>query len=66
MNTDLRITGLMSGIDTESMIESLMKAERTKVDTVKQDRQLVVWRKEMYNNLNKEFANFIINTRKSF
>lgn len=66
MSTNLRITGLMSGIDTESMIESLMKAERVKVDTVKQDRQLAVWRQEMYNNINKEFANFIINTRKSF
>jgi len=56
----------MSGLDTESMIESLMKAERVKVDTLKQDRQLVLWRQEMYNNLNKEFANFIINTRKNF
>lgn len=66
MSTNLRITGLMSGLDTESMIESLMKAERVKVDTLKQDRQLVLWRQEMYNNLNKEFANFIINTRKNF
>lgn len=65
MSTDLRITGLMSGIDTESMIESLMDAERIKVDSVKQDRQLVLWRQEMYNDLNKQFANFILNTKKN-
>lgn len=66
MSTDLRITGIMSGMDTESMIESLMAAERVKVDRVKQDRQLVLWRQEIYNDVNKSFANFIINTRKLF
>jgi len=66
MNTDLRITGIMSGIDTESIIESLMEAERIKVERVKQDRQLVIWRQEMYNDINKSFANFILNTRKLF
>ncbi len=66
MNTGLRITGIMSGIDTESMIESLMEAERVKVERVKQDRQLLIWRQEMYNDINKSFANFILNTRKLF
>lgn len=64
MNTNLRITGLASGIDTESMIEQLMEAEKTKVNKVKQQKQLLVWRQEMYNDLNKEFANFILNTKK--
>ena len=66
MNTGLRITGIMSGIDTESMIESLMEAERVKLERVKQDRQLLIWRQEMYNDINKSFANFILNTRKLF
>lgn len=62
----MRITGLASGIDTEEMINSLMQAERVKVDRVEQDRQIVLWRQEMYNDLNKDFANFIMNTRKMF
>ena len=66
MYNTMRITGLASGIDTEEMIESLMRAERVKVDKVEQDRQIVLWRQEMYNDLNKDFANFIINTRKMF
>ncbi len=65
MTSTLRVTGL-SGFDTESMIEKLMEAERVKVDKVKQERQLLLWRQELYNDLNKDFANFIINTRKAF
>ena len=38
MYNTMRITGLASGIDTEEMIESLMRAERVKVDKVEQDR----------------------------
>lgn len=63
--SNLRITGL-SGIDTEEMIDELMKAERIKVDRVEQDKQLLVWRQELYNSINKEYANFILNTRKTF
>lgn len=63
---NLRITGLASGIDTEEMIRSLMEAERVKVDRVEQDRQILLWRQEMYNNINKDFANFILNSRKMF
>jgi len=66
MYNTMRITGLASGIDTEEMINSLMQAERVKVDRVEQDRQIVLWRQEMYNDLNKDFANFIMNTRKMF
>ena len=66
MYNTMRITGLASGIDTEEMINSLMQAERVRVDRVEQDRQIVLWRQEMYNDLNKDFANFIMNTRKMF
>lgn len=66
MYNNMRITGLASGIDTEEMIRSLMAVERVKVNRVEQDRQILLWRQEMYNNLNKDFANFILNTRKMF
>ena len=66
MYNTMRITGLASGIDTEEMINSLMQAERVRVDRVEQDRQIVLWRQEMYNDINKDFANFILNTRKMF
>ncbi|QQY80081.1 flagellar hook-associated protein 2 [Keratinibaculum paraultunense] len=66
MYNTMRIDGLASGIDTEEIIKNLMRAERVKVDRVEQEKQIVLWRQEMYNDLNKDFANFIINTRKMF
>lgn len=66
MYNNMRITGLASGIDTEEMIQNLMKAERIKYDKVGQEKQILSWRQEMYNSLNKDYANFILNTRKLF
>lgn len=63
---DLRISGLASGIDTEQIIKDLMKVQRTKVDRLEQDKQLLTWRQEIYNDLNKELANFILDTKKEF
>ena len=66
MYNNLRITGLASGIDTEEMIKGLMEAERVRLNKVEQDKQLLVWKREMYNSLNKDYANFILNSRKNF
>lgn len=62
--SNLRLSGLASGMDTDAMVESLMKVERMKVDRVERNKQVSMWRQEAYNNVNKDFANFILNTRK--
>ena len=59
----MRLSGLASGMDTESMIKELMKAERVKVDKVFQEKQVVEWRQDAYNNLNKDLANFILKSK---
>ncbi|WP_352418313.1 flagellar filament capping protein FliD [Proteiniborus sp.] len=64
--SSIRITGLATGIDTDQMIKDLMKVERAKVDRVQQDKQVLQWRQELYNSINKDFANFILNTKKEF
>ncbi|MFA5576518.1 MAG: flagellar filament capping protein FliD [Tissierellaceae bacterium] len=61
---DLRISGLASGMDTDLMVQSLMRVERLKVDRYEQSKQLALWKQEAYNNMNRMFANFILNTRK--
>lgn len=61
---NMRLSGLASGMDTDSMVQSMMKIERMKVDRVEQNKQVAMWRQESYNNMNKAFANFIINSRK--
>ncbi|MBU5427774.1 flagellar filament capping protein FliD [Tissierella pigra] len=60
----LRIPGLASGMDTDMMVESMMKAERLKVSRYEQSKQVSLWRQEAYNSMNKMFANFILNTKK--
>jgi len=55
---NMRITGIMSGFDTDKMIKDLMKAENTRVDKVKRDKQYVQWQQEGFRD--------IINKLKSF
>lgn len=66
MYNNLRITGLASGMDTEEMIKGLMEAEKVRLNRVEQDKQLLVWKREIYNDLNKDYANFILKSRKNF
>ncbi|MDI3481902.1 MAG: flagellar hook-associated protein 2 [Tepidanaerobacteraceae bacterium] len=52
ISSTLRVSGLVSGIDVDSIVSNLMKAERTKVDKLYQQKQLVEWQQEMYRDLN--------------
>lgn len=58
INTRLRLSGLSSGIDTESMIQKLMKAEMMRVDKVKQDRQLLEWKRDSYREIISSLKGF--------
>lgn len=62
--SNLRISGLASGMDTDAMVQSMMKVERLKVSRYEQSRQIALWRQEAYTSMNKMFANFILNTKK--
>ncbi|WP_430883972.1 flagellar filament capping protein FliD [Fusibacter sp. JL216-2] len=46
-----RITGLTSGIDTDSMIKDLMKLEQSKIDNVEKQKTLVEWEQEAYREV---------------
>lgn len=65
MSDMLRITGLATGIDTESMIQQMMKVEYMKVDRVKQQKQYIEWQMEAYRdviNLLRGFQDEYFNT----
>lgn len=47
-----RISGLASGIDTDSIISKLMKAERVPLDQLEQKKQILEWQQETYRGLN--------------
>lgn len=63
---NMRLSGLASRIDTDEMVKNLIQVERIKVDKVEREKQSAVWRQEAYNSVNKDFVNFILNSRKSF
>ncbi|RKO66884.1 flagellar filament capping protein FliD [Desulfofundulus salinus] len=46
--SSLRIGGLASGIDTDSIIKELMKAQRIPLDRLNQDKQILLWQQEDY------------------
>lgn len=60
----MRISGIASGFDTETMIKELMNAERLRINRYYQQEQTLKWRQEAYNTTNRTMANFILNTRK--
>lgn len=62
----IRIGGLASGMDIDSIVNDLMRVERLKVDKAVQNRTLLEWTREKYNEVNKMFANFVLNTRNAF
>lgn len=57
----IRMTGLVSGMDTESMVQELVKASSTKVDNVKKEKQLLEWKKETWQSLNTKIYDFYKN-----
>lgn len=51
INSRLRLIGISSGLDTDSIVQQLMRVERMKVDKVTQDRQLLEWKRDDYRSI---------------
>lgn len=50
----LRMSGLISGMDTESIISSLVSARKAKVDKMKGAQTKHEWKQDLWKDLNKE------------
>lgn len=53
----MRMTGMMSGMDTESIIQELVSAKRTKVDDVKKKQTKLEWKQDAWKDLNTKLKN---------
>lgn len=53
----LRITGLNSGLDTESIITELVKAKKANVDKEKKKQTLLEWKQDTWKELNTKLLN---------
>ncbi|WP_082732595.1 flagellar hook-associated protein 2 [Tepidibacillus decaturensis] len=49
----MRISGLASGIDIDSIIKDLMKAERMPLNKLTQKKQILEWQRDDYREMNK-------------
>jgi flagellar hook-associated protein 2 len=48
----VRIGGLASGMDIDSLVADLMKAERMPLDKLKQNKQTLEWQRDGYREMN--------------
>jgi len=54
----IRMTGLNSGLNTESIIAALMSAQRTKQTKIENKQTKLEWKKEVWDSLNTKLVNF--------
>ena len=53
----LRMTGLVSGMDTETIISELVAVKRIKVDTAKKSQTKLDWKQDTWKSLNNKLKN---------
>lgn len=53
----MRLSGLMSGMDTESIIQQLVEAKKTKVDKTKKAQTKLGWKQDAWKSLNTKLKN---------
>lgn len=52
----MRISGLASGMDIDSIVEKLMVAERVPMDKLEQQKQIYEWQRDAYRDVNKKMT----------
>ena len=52
------ISGLASGLDTESLIENAVTGDKTRITSLEQDRTMVEWEQEAYRSIITQMYNF--------
>lgn len=54
----IRLSGMVSGLDTDTVIKELNKVTRSQVDQLKQQRTVVEWQRDAYREMNAKFLDF--------
>ncbi|MCM3750199.1 flagellar filament capping protein FliD [Paenibacillus pasadenensis] len=56
--SNLRISGFNSGLDIDSMVKQLMKAENAKLDKLKASKATITWQQEQYRDISTSLIDF--------
>ena len=54
----MRLTGMNSGLDTESIIQELVAVRQKKVDNTKKEQKKLEWKQEAWKDLNTKLKSF--------
>ena len=58
----MRVTGMMSGLDTETIIQELVAVRRTKVDDLKKEQTKLEWKQDAWKELNNKIKKLYTGT----
>ncbi|EIA22328.1 Flagellar hook-associated protein, partial [Candidatus Arthromitus sp. SFB-co] len=61
--SSIQMTGMASGLDTKAIVESMLQTEKSKIDRINQNKQILEWRQELYRELINDVRDF---TKKYF
>ncbi len=54
----IRISGMNSGMDTEAMVQELVKSYSGKTETIKKEQTKAEWKQDAYKSMNTKVKNF--------
>lgn len=52
----IRLTGMATGMDTDTLIKQMMQAHRVPIDRMKQKQQTITWQRDAYREMNTLMA----------
>ena len=58
----IRIGGMYSGLDTDALVKEMTSAYSTKKDSIQKQQDALEWKKEQWDNLNKDIYSFYATT----
>ena len=58
MSEPIRMSGMNSGFDTESIIEAMMTSYQTKIDNQSKKLTMLQWQQEAYQDITKKLTTF--------
>ena len=50
-STNKGLSGLVSGMDTDTLVEQMLSGTQSKIDKVEGERQQLLWKQEMYREI---------------
>ncbi|KOP66203.1 hypothetical protein AMS62_13830 [Bacillus sp. FJAT-18019] len=62
----MRISGLSSGMDIDSIVQQMMTAKRAPLDKLNQNKQILEWRRDSYRAMNSAIVDFRQNKLQNF